>query len=156
VLSGATTRARDSGRACCEDQVMPLPRPGDLGLPSIVAIVVPVPDNGLTLFRLMRGPDPRQEDFEPSFTRPQAQLRGILELFRTSVSHWLRPEQAGAWSKGRVYSVARLELRPDPLLRVALTERVGNGVRVGHVDVWAYPSVLLQAVVDVSEGRRLH
>ena len=49
-----------------------------------------------------------------------------------------------------------MELKADPLVRIALTERAGNGVRQGHVDVWAYPRTLLEAVVDVSEGRRLH
>jgi hypothetical protein len=117
---------------------------------------VVVPDEGLTLHRLLRGPEPRPDDFEPSFTRPQAQVRGIPELFRTSVSHWLRPEQAAAWSTQTQYRLARVELRPNPLVRVALTERAGNGVRQGHVDVWAYPRTLLEAVVDVSEGRRLH
>lgn len=135
---------------------MPLPRPEDLDLPPSSVVVVAVPDEGLTLYRLLRGSEPRQEDFEPSFTRPQAQLRGIPELFRTSASHWLRPEQAAAWSTQAVYRIARVELRPDPLIRVALTERAGNGVRPGHVDVWSYPTALLQAVVDVTEGRRLH
>lgn len=135
---------------------MSLPRPDDLGLPHTSVVVVTVPGERLTLYRLLRGSEPRQEDFEPSFTRPQARLRGIPDLFRTSVSHWLRPEQAGAWSKERLYRVARIELRPDPLVRVALTERTDGGIRIGHVDVWAYPNALLQAVVDVIEGRRLH
>lgn len=135
---------------------MPVPRPEDIGLPPTSVVVVTVPDEGLTLYWLLRGSEARQEDFEPSFTRPQAQLRGRPELFRTSVSHWLRPEQAAAWSTQPAYRIARVELRPDPLVRVALTERVGDGVREGHVDVWGYPSALLQAVVDVSEGRRLH
>lgn len=94
---------------------MPLPRPQAFGLPATTAIAVPVPDEGLTLYRLLRGTEPRQEDFEPTFTRPQAQLRGIPELFRTSMSHWLHPEQAAAWSTQPVYRLARLELRADPL-----------------------------------------
>lgn len=135
---------------------MALARPEDFGLPPTSVVVVTVPDEGLTLYRLLRGPEPRREDFEPSFTRPQGQLRGIPEVFRVSVSHWLRADQAAAWSTESVYRLARVELRPDPLVRVALTERAGDGVRLGHVDVWAYPNALLQAVVDVSEGRRLH
>jgi hypothetical protein len=136
--------------------VRSLPSPEAHGLPAIAAIVVPVAAEGLTLYRLIRGADPRPEDFEPTFTRPQAQIRAIPELFRTSVSHWLLPEQAAGWSTQQIYRVARLGLRPDPLIRVALTERVGGNERIGHVDVWAYPRALLDAVVDVMEGRRLH
>lgn len=133
-----------------------LPSPEAHGLPTNAAIVVPVPVEGLTLYRLLRGADPRPEDFEPTFTRPQAQIRGIPELFRSSVSHWLSPEQAAAWSTQQIYRVARLGLRPDPLIRVALTERAGGDERIGHVDVWAYPRALLEAIVDVREDRRLH
>lgn len=133
-----------------------LPSPEAHRLHATAAIVVPVPEEGLTLYRLLRGADPRPEDFEPTFTRPQAQIRGIPELFRASVSHWLLPEQAAAWSTQPTYRVARLGLRADPLIRVALTERIGGDERIGHVDVWAYPRALLEAVVDVSESRRLH
>lgn len=51
---------------------MPLPRPEELGLSPTSVVVVSVPDEGLTLYRLLRGSEPRQEDFEPSYTRPEA------------------------------------------------------------------------------------
>jgi hypothetical protein len=126
-------RAKES-----RDVVRSLPSPEAHRLPPNAAIVVPVPTAGLTLYRLLRGANPRPEDFEPTFTRPQAQIRGIPELFRTSVSHWLSPQQAAAWSTQKIYRVARLELRPDPLTRVALTERADGDERIGHVDVWAH------------------
>lgn len=129
---------------------MPLPSPERHGLPPEAAIAVPVPPEGLTVFRLLDGPEPRQKDFEPTHTRPQAQLRGIPELFRSSVSHWLDQEQALARSRQREAWIARVDLRPDPLNRVALTEYDPFGeFRPGHVDVWGYPRELLARVVDV-------
>jgi hypothetical protein len=44
-----------------------------------------------------------------------------------------------------------LDLRDTGLVHVASTEQEGKG----HVDVWAHPQELLQAVVDVVR-RRLH
>ena len=129
---------------------MPLPRPGDHGLPKEGAIVVPVPAEGLTLYRLLRDETPVREDFEPMWTRPQAQLRSIPEVFRTSLSHWLEEAAAAAQSERRLAWVARLDLRPDPLTRVALTEQYG----AGHVDVWAYPRDVLAAVADVVQVRK--
>src|SRR5262245_47862156 len=49
---------------------MPLLRPEDLALPATSIVVVMVPDEGLTLYRLLRGAEPWQKDFEPGFTRP--------------------------------------------------------------------------------------
>ncbi len=129
---------------------MLLPSPDAFGLARGSAVAVPVPEGGLTVYRLLRGPEPRLDDFEPHLTRPQGQLRGIPELFRVSVSHWLRPEQALARSSSRVAFLARVHLRPDPLIRVALTERAEQEFRRGHVDVWAYPRRLLALVVDVA------
>lgn len=120
---------------------MPLPAPDRHQLPREATIAVPVPPGGLTVYRLLRGPEPRQEDFEPDYTRPQAQLRGIPELFRVGISHWLEREQALAVSTERRTSIARVELRPDPLTRVALTELDPRGEpRPGHVDVWGPPA----------------
>ncbi|MGH2989004.1 MAG: hypothetical protein ACRDMY_03910 [Gaiellaceae bacterium] len=129
---------------------MPLPSPDRHNLPTEAAIAVPVPPDGLTLYRLLDASEPRQKDFEPTYTRPQAQIRAIPELFRASVSCWLQPEQAlTALRRPRVWS-AQLELRQDPLTRVALTELDPHGEsRPGHVDVWAYPRELLASVIDV-------
>jgi hypothetical protein len=129
---------------------MTLPSPERHDLPQEAVITVPVPPDGLTLFRLLRGGDPRQEDFEPDYTRPQAQLRSIPELFRGSISHWLEQKQAVSVSTERRAGIARVHLRPDPLTRVALTEFDPRGEpRPGHVDVWGYPRELLACVVDV-------
>lgn len=129
---------------------MPLPTPEDYGLPDETTIAVPIPAGGLTLFRLLRSASPRIDDFEPDWTRPQARLRRIPELSRSSISHWLEQGQALSASTRRVAFVARLELEDESLTRVALTEREG----LGHVDVWAYPRTLLAAVVEVARLER--
>src|SRR6266508_1821938 len=115
---------------------MPLPRPDAFVLSHESALAVPVPDEGLTAYRLLRGAEPQADDFEPSWTRPQGQLRGIPELFRTSVSHWLDSDQAASMSLARGLHGA------------------GGEYRLGHVDVWGYPRDLLAMVVEVSEGRK--
>lgn len=129
---------------------MPLPVPERHHLAPEAVIAVPVPPDGLTVYRLLRGRDPRPEDFEPDYTRPQAQLRGIPELFRVSVSSWLEHEQALAQSRQRPTYIGRVDLWPSPLTRVALTERDAQGEPLpGHVDIWGYPRDLLACVVDV-------
>ena len=129
---------------------MLLPSPETCGLPFESAVAVPVPREGLILYRLLRGPAPVPGDFEPTWTRPQAQLRQIPELFRSSVSHWLSREQALRHSEREEVYLAQVELRPQPLIRVALTEQFGEG----HVDVWGYPRDLLAAAVDVAHLQR--
>lgn len=124
---------------------MPLPTPPEYGLPDDATVVVPIPPAGLTLYRLIETEPPALKDFEERRTRPQAERDGIPELFRLSVSHWLTHERAGRQSRRRRFYVARLELRPGSLTRVALTEAFGEG----HVDVWAHPQHLLDAVVEV-------
>jgi len=96
------------------------------------------------------GESPTIRDFEERRTRPQAERDGIPELFRLSVSHWLRYEQAAAHSIRRRFLVAEVRLEPGGLVRVALSEEHGEG----HVDVWAAPQTLLQAVASVVEGFR--
>jgi hypothetical protein len=129
---------------------MTLPVPDRHELPPEATIAVPVPPDGLTVYRLLRGPEPRPEDFEPDYTRPQAQLRGIPELSRVSISHWLEHDQALTVSTAPRTMIAHVELRPNPLTRVALTEFGPLGEpRPGHVDVWGYPRELLERVVDV-------
>ena len=123
---------------------MRLPTPGARGLPDDATIVVPVPGGGLTVYRLLEASEPRLSDFECGWTRAQGQLRGIPELFRTSISAWLEQTQAARASRG-VAHIARLALEPGPLTRVALTEDED----IGHVDVWAYPRELQRAVVEV-------
>ena len=88
--------------------------------------------------------------FEPKLSRNQAKLRGVPELFRGSISHWLEQTQAVRASERSICFVAQLELPPDRLLRVAMTEQLGRG----HVDVWAHPHELLGAVVDVVRERK--
>jgi hypothetical protein len=127
-----------------------LPKPAAHGLPETTTIAVPVPDDGLRLYRLVDGEAPSLRDFEERRTRPQAERDGIPELFRLSVSHWLRYEQAAAHSIRRRFHVAALELAPHELVRVALTEEHGEG----HVDVWASPDVLLAAVASTVQGFR--
>ena len=67
---------------------MPLLRASDHGLPDDATIAVPVPPEGLTLYRLVNGEAATVRDFEERRTRPQAERDGIPELFRLSVSHW--------------------------------------------------------------------
>jgi hypothetical protein len=129
---------------------VPLPNPTDYGVVADATIVVPVPLEGLVLFRLLEGETPTLKDFEERRTRGQAERDGIPELFRLSVSHWLSQDRAATWSRRRRFFVARLELRPGTLTRVALTESHGEG----HVDVWAHPQELLDAVAGVETGVR--
>jgi hypothetical protein len=122
-----------------------LPRPTEHGLSGEATIAVPVPAEGLTVFRLLEHETARERDFEPTLSRSQAKLRGVAELFRGSVSHWLDRGQAVEASERRTCFVAWLELSAESLIRVALTEQWGEG----HVDVWAHPQDLLNAVADV-------
>jgi hypothetical protein len=122
-----------------------LPDPLEHDLPPEATIAVPVPDPGLSLHRLLEHETPSRRDFEPRLSRTQARVRGLPELFRGSVSHWLEHGQAVAASERRTSFVARLELAPGGSIRVALTEEWGKG----HVDVWANADDLLPAVVDV-------
>jgi len=128
---------------------VPLPTPDAHGLPGDATIAVPVPADDLSLYRLLESEAPRLKDFEPVLTRAQAQLRGIPELFRVSISHWLELAQAVGASERRVCFVARVNLAPDVLTRVALTENEGEG----HVDVWASPHILLRSVAEVVRHR---
>src|SRR5881394_1033860 len=125
-----------------------LPKPVEHGLPDMTTIVVAVPHEGLRLYRLVDGEGPTLRDFEERRTRPQAERDGIPELFRLSVSHWLRYEQAAAHSIRRRFHVAELALAPHALIRVALTEEHGEG----HIDVWAPPQALLAAVGSTVQG----
>ncbi|MCA1702397.1 MAG: hypothetical protein LC808_03670 [Actinobacteria bacterium] len=127
-----------------------LPKPDEHGLPATATIAVPVPDEGLRVYRLVDGEAPTLRDFEERRTRPQAERDGIPELFRHSVSHWLRYEQAAAHSIRRRFYVAELELVPHVQVRVALTEEHGEG----HVDVWAPPEASLAAVASTVHGFR--
>src|SRR6266540_2661445 len=127
-----------------------LPSPDAHGLPETATIAVPVPPDGLTLHRLLEHETPRVPDFEPKLSRNQAKLRGVPELFRGSISHWLEQTQAVRASERSICFVAQLELPRDRLLRVAMTEQLGKG----HVDVWAHPQELLGAVVDVVRERK--
>jgi hypothetical protein len=120
-------------------------------LPDDATIVVPVPASSLTLYRLLEHEQAREGDFEPSRSRNQAKRRGIPEFFRSSVSFWLEEGQAVAASTRPTSFVARLVLTDTGLVHVASTERRAKG----HVDVWAHPQELLQAVVEVVR-RRLH
>jgi hypothetical protein len=127
-----------------------LPSPNAHGLPETATIAVPVPPDGLALHRLLEHEMPSERDFEPRLSRNQAKLRGVPELFRGSISHWLEHDQAVAASERSTCFVARLELSARSLLRVALTEEWGSG----HVDVWAHPQELLAAVAEVMHERR--
>ena len=122
----------------------PLPRPVEHRLPADAVIALPLPFGGLTVYRLLKAEEPQIDDFEPAWARPQAQLRGLPELFRSGLSHWLDQASAAAQSGRRDAWVARLQLHPDRLTRVASTEQFGYG----HVEVWGYPRDLLRAVVD--------
>lgn len=128
----------------------PLPTPELHGLPEDATIAVPAPAGGLTVHRLLEHEAPSERDFEPTLSRNQAKLRGVPELFRGSISHWLEHSQAVRASDRSTCFVARLELAASPLLRVAMTEQIGKG----HVDVWAHPQELLGAVVDVVRERK--
>ena len=137
-------------RASWNDDAVPLPRATDYGLPEGTTVVVVVPSDGLTLYRLVDSDVPTVRDFEERRTRAQAERDGIPELFRLSVSHWLRHDQAAAHSIRRRFHVAELRLEPGTLVRLALTEDHGEG----HVDVWANPQQLLDRVTNVVQGFR--
>ncbi len=127
-----------------------LPSPDAHGLPETATIAVPVPPGGLTLHRLLEHETPSERDFEPKLSRNQAKLRGVPELFRFSISHWLEQADAVGASERPMCFVARLELSSGTLLRVALTEQWGSG----HVDVWGHPQELLGAIADMVRERR--
>jgi hypothetical protein len=131
-------------------EMPPIPRLELYELPNGSTIVVPVPDGGLTLYRLLEHETPSERDFEPNLSRNQAKIRGVPELFRGSISHWLEHGQAVRASERSTCFVSRLELSSGGLLRVALTEDLGRG----HVDVWAHPQELLRAVVEVVRERK--
>jgi hypothetical protein len=128
-----------------------LPTPADHGLPDDATIVVPVPAPTLTLYRLLEHEHAREGDFEPSLSRNQAKRRDVPELFRGSVSLWLEEEQAIAASRRPTCFVATLVLTNTGLVHVASTDQRAKG----HVDAWAHPQELLQAVIEVVR-RRLH
>jgi hypothetical protein len=130
---------------------MTLPSPSAHGLADDATIAVPVPAEGLRLFRLIEGEQPTVRDFEERLTRAQAERDAVPELFRLCVSHWLEHDRAAAQSRRRRFYVARIELPGGGLTRVALTEQHGRG----HVDVWAHPQTLIDAVAEVVPGRRL-
>src|SRR6266508_6820823 len=96
-----------------------LPNPDAHGLPKTATIVVPVPPDGLRLHRLLEHEIPSERDFEPKLSRNQAKLRGVPELFRGSISHWLERSEAVSASERSTCFVARLDLRPGGLVRVA-------------------------------------
>jgi len=100
----------------------------------------------LTLYRLLEHETPSKGDFEPNLSRNQAKLRGVPDLFRGSISHWLEHGQAVRASERSVCFVSRLELSSGGLLRVAMTEDLGR--------VWAHTQELLRAVVDVVRERK--
>lgn len=124
---------------------MTLPSPEHHDLPADAAIVVRVPEEGLTVYRLLEHETPRDDDFEPYLTRNQARLRNLPEVFRTSVSHWLTLDQAVAHSQRRPAFVAEVRLPSGNLIRLALTEQYDEG----HVDVWGHPRDLFEAVERV-------
>jgi hypothetical protein len=128
---------------------MTLPSPEDHGLPADAAIVARVPEEGLTVYRLLEHETPRGDDFEPYLTRNQARLKQLPEVFRTSVSHWLTLDQAVAHSQRRPAFVAELRLPSDSLIRVALTQQYDDG----HIDVWSHPQDLVAAVERVVTSR---
>src|SRR5438477_2030783 len=97
----------------------PLPSRVDYGLPSSATIAVPVPADGLTLYRLLEHETPSEHDFEPKLSRNQAKLRGVPELFRGGISHWLRRDQAIVASERTICFIAQLNLAAGSLLRVA-------------------------------------
>lgn len=110
---------------------MQLPRASDFkGLPSRAVIAVPVPDNGLTLYRLVTNNPPEIEDFEPK-SEAFGELTGAYELNRLGVSHFLTREDVEAVRKRPGSLVARVTLRPRRRTHVARTGRLH-----GHVDVW--------------------
>jgi hypothetical protein len=127
-----------------------LPSPTAHGLPATATIAVLIPSEGLALHRLLEHQAPSERDFEPTLSRNQAKLRGVPELFRGSISHWLEHDDAVRASERSICFVARLEISAGTLLRVALTEEWGRG----HVDVWGHPQELLVAVADVVRERR--
>src|SRR5438874_11159277 len=86
--------------------LVPLPRPADHDLPKGTTLVAIVPPEGLTLYRLVDAEVPTSRDFEERRTRAQAERDGIPEVFRLSVSHWLRHEQAAHHSIRRRFHVA--------------------------------------------------
>lgn len=106
-----------------------LPRPEPLGLPP--ATVIAVPADGLTVYRLVRGPSVTRADFVP-LSPSRARLRRVPELLRAGLSHYLSVEQAHDAIRRTDSRVAAVALTPDLSARVARTGRAP-----GHVTVWA-------------------
>jgi hypothetical protein len=59
--------------------VSALPTPTAHGLPEEATIAVPVPADGLTLYRLVEHAEPGTHDFEPKLSR---MLRAVAEVIR--------------------------------------------------------------------------
>ena len=60
---------------------MTLPSPEPYGLHADAAIVVRVPEEGLTVYRLLEHETPRDDDFEPYLTRNQASFGACPRSF---------------------------------------------------------------------------
>ena len=106
-----------------------------LGVPADA--VIAVPNFGLDLYRLVSSDDPGPEDFEP-VPAWVARKRGIPELLRQGLSHFLTAEQADAVRTKAGSHVARVVLHRDPRIFIARTDRD----RPGHVEVWLPPDLI--------------
>jgi hypothetical protein len=115
-----------------------LPEPPSEG--SLVAVLVDELEDELCLYRLVMNDPPDETDFEPSVSPQQADARGLPELLRCGLSHYVELEQADAVRTKRGSMIARVCLRSGRSIAAART-----GASPGHVTVWARREALVDA-----------
>ena len=122
-----------------------LPHPGEYGLPvgaSLIAVLADEMDDEPELYRLVMNDPPQESDFAPTVSARQADARGIPEIIRCGLSHYLEVEQADAVRRKPGSMIARVTLRRGRWIAAART-----GASPGHVTVWGRPN----AFVDSAE-----
>lgn len=121
-----------------------LPDPAELALGPFPATVVavPVPPEGLTLYRLVRAVPPVEADF--AARTAALSVGGQTVLLRSAISAFLTPASAIRSRRRPASRLAELHLVPDPLVHVARTTRIAHGE---HVCVWGPRRRLLRCVV---------
>ena len=113
--------------------IPPLRRPPMLPMDATVV----VPANGEVLFRLLRGQEPRQADFQSNQDKGRPRTDGVPHLIRCGVSMYAEPGQA------------LIHAHRYPLAVAAVTLDIGVGISLartygpGHYTVWGHPEILM-------------
>ncbi len=110
------------------------------GLDPNAAIAVPL-EVELTLYRLVRNSPATQDDFS-AIPRGRAERRGVEELYRTGLSHFLTAEQAQEIRWRADQMIARVPLAPNPRIHIARVDRHIPG----HHEVWIPYDVVEQVL----------